>query len=256
VYLLPFVEQDALYKQIEAANNAAANANNRIQNAFKAKVLPVVLPNKRCPSDESLPDAPVSNYAVNAGPECAPGQCGAGNSPYRQYCDGASFNPNAGFTPSTNYADTKDPAQTRGLFTRQGTKITFAMVTDGLSNTFLLGEVLCGQNGDIYYSLGKNGSNGGINAGWAQTDGGLALNTTIVPINTFLPYLDPGGNGCVNPTINCDNWNLSFGFRSRHPGGVNFAFADGSVQFISQTIDHRTYQLLGCRNDGQPVTVP
>ena len=33
--------------------------------------------------------------------------------------------------------------------------------------------------------------------------------------------------------------------------GVNFVFADGSVHFISQVIDHRTYQLLGCRNDGQ-----
>jgi len=49
---------------------------------------------------------------------------------------------------------------------------------------------------------------------------------------------------------------VSFGFKSRHSGGCNFCFADGSVHFLSQSIDHRTYQLLGCRNDGQPVTLP
>jgi hypothetical protein len=31
---------------------------------------------------------------------------------------------------------------------------------------------------------------------------------------------------------------------------------DGSVHFIHQNIDHRTYQLLGCRNDGQPASLP
>jgi len=40
------------------------------------------------------------------------------------------------------------------------------------------------------------------------------------------------------------NNNTAWGFKSRHPTGANFAFVDGSVRFISQTIDHRTYQLL------------
>jgi prepilin-type processing-associated H-X9-DG protein len=52
------------------------------------------------------------------------------------------------------------------------------------------------------------------------------------------------------------NNNVAWGFKSRHTGGVNFALVDGSVPFIQQNIDHKTYQLLGCRNDGQPVTLP
>jgi len=50
-----------------------------------------------------------------------------------------------------------------------------------------------------------------------------------------------------------NNWwdyNLS-GFKSRHIGGSLFAFADGSVHFITNGIDVRTYNVLGARNDGQ-----
>jgi hypothetical protein len=31
---------------------------------------------------------------------------------------------------------------------------------------------------------------------------------------------------------------------------------DGSVRFINQNIDHRTYQYLGCRDDGMAVSLP
>ena len=52
------------------------------------------------------------------------------------------------------------------------------------------------------------------------------------------------------------NWHVTWGFKSNHPNGANFARVDGSVQFITQNIDHRTYQYLGCRNDGQSVSAP
>jgi len=41
--------------------------------------------------------------------------------------------------------------------------------------------------------------------------------------------------------------------RSRHPGGVNSAFCDGSVRFLSETIDPETLRLLITRADGNPV---
>ena len=40
------------------------------------------------------------------------------------------------------------------------------------------------------------------------------------------------------------------GFGSRHFGGAQFAFGDGSVRFITETIEPEVYQSLGSRNDG------
>ncbi len=46
----------------------------------------------------------------------------------------------------------------------------------------------------------------------------------------------------------------SFGFRSQHPGGVNFMFGDGSVRFIKSTIDLTTYRSLSTRSGGEVVS--
>ena len=252
VYLLPFIEQGNLAQRIDSATGPT---NQRINNAYKAGILPVVMKNFRCPSDEYNKSAPVSSYGASIGPQCAPGPCSAAQSPYRPYCDGGTQTPSWGYPSSSNYGDTTVPLQTRGLFTRQGTLVRPAMVTDGTSNTIMFGEILAGQNGDVYYSIGKNGS-AGMNCGWAQSDSGIAINTTIVPINTFLTYLDPSQNRCNQWQINVDNWNISFGFRSRHASGAQFVFADGSVHFLNQTMSHMIYNQLGCRDDGQAASAP
>ena len=43
------------------------------------------------------------------------------------------------------------------------------------------------------------------------------------------------------------------GFKSRHPGGVNILFADGSTTFLRDDIDYTTYQMLGARADGETI---
>ena len=45
-------------------------------------------------------------------------------------------------------------------------------------------------------------------------------------------------------------------FSSQHPGGINFAACDGSVRFLSETVDYETFRRLGIRNDGLPVNLP
>ena len=52
------------------------------------------------------------------------------------------------------------------------------------------------------------------------------------------------------------NWNTELGFKSRHPGGAQFLFGDGSVHFLPETIDHWNYQYLGAKADGQVAQLP
>jgi prepilin-type processing-associated H-X9-DG protein len=51
------------------------------------------------------------------------------------------------------------------------------------------------------------------------------------------------------------NWNYSWGFRSKHPGGAQFLFGDGSIRLIQETIDHTTFQRLGGRKDGGTIAI-
>jgi hypothetical protein len=51
-------------------------------------------------------------------------------------------------------------------------------------------------------------------------------------------------------------WNTEFGFRSKHPSGAQFVMGDGSVHFLSATIDMWTYQWLGSKDDQEPVRIP
>jgi prepilin-type N-terminal cleavage/methylation domain-containing protein/prepilin-type processing-associated H-X9-DG protein len=45
-------------------------------------------------------------------------------------------------------------------------------------------------------------------------------------------------------------------FKSLHPGGAQFAFADASIRFLSDAIDFQLYRSLASRNGGEPVTAP
>ena len=145
------------------------------------------------------------------------------------------------------------------MFARGGALIRLADVTDGTSNTLFIGETLPEQCEFMIY-------NGG-GPGWA---GGnfIAQGQTIQPINwkiDRMPVPPAAFGSCLcdsstNPSGDKSrcimNWAVTWGFKSNHPGGINFASVDGSVRFINQNIDHRTYQYLGCRDDGIPVSAP
>jgi prepilin-type processing-associated H-X9-DG protein len=128
------------------------------------------------------------------------------------------------------------------MFNRLGVRMNMASMSDGTSNTIMIGEVLPEDQDHMGWS-----------GHWSHFNGGQAHISTIVPIN----YRTNRRVACdQDPQRSFQNWNLSFGFKSHHSGGVNFLFGDGTVRFVTQNIDHRTYQLLGCRNDGMPVNLP
>jgi len=228
IFTLPYMEQNNLFQQLPNFNQPNYDTIGVAQNA--GVFTNVRLPYARCPSDDYNPDATVSNYVGSLGPQCAPGPCGY--DPYQQYCN----MPQWGYTWSPDHGNTTDPQQVRGMFNRLGAKITLASVIDGTSNTIMIGESLPAMHDHLAQNM------------WWDFNGGNSHCTTIIPIN----YFSNQQVGCSsNPPLSYQNWNVSWGFKSRHTNGTNFVFADGSVHFIQQGIEHRTYQMLGCRHDGQ-----
>jgi prepilin-type N-terminal cleavage/methylation domain-containing protein/prepilin-type processing-associated H-X9-DG protein len=231
VYSLPFIEEDNLYKQIP---NLGTPHFDSIGAAVAAGVLPRALSSKmRCPSDGYDYQGPYSNYVGSLGPQCVDDQCGF--TPFAQYCNQPAW----GWGPSDE--DEPDPGNIRGMFSRFTYAVKMAECRDGTSQTLLLGESLPSTNAHML-------------KGW-YTNYGSQLATTIIPINYPISEKDTSwcGSAGAGPDHSMFNNNISWGFRSRHPGGANFTFVDGSVHFLSQSINHKTFQLLGCRNDGQVV---
>jgi prepilin-type N-terminal cleavage/methylation domain-containing protein/prepilin-type processing-associated H-X9-DG protein len=255
VYTLPYLEQENLYRQVRRYPTISA--------AVTGGVLPYKLPYARCPSDVDEPENPrYCNYRGSMGPQCNLGPCGY--DPFQRLCNGTATDPTQPLVPPTypgydnspNWGDTTDPGKVRGLFNRGGAAITLASVTDGLSNTLMIGEMLPHINVSYRFSI--------HDSGWANWDGGSNPASTIVPINYPISPDDYGMPDFTSCSVNCPegpehclwNWAVSWAFKSNHPGGSNFVFGDGSVRFVHQDIDYQTYQYLGCRNDGQLVNVP
>ena len=94
---------------------------------------------------------------------------------------------------------------------------TFGEVQNGLSNTYLAGEVI---NADIWESSSI------LTYGRIHAD---TLRSTRNPLNT------PSGEGIVR-----ERRNGAFG--SRHAGGANFVFGDAHVQFVADDIDLNVYR--------------
>jgi prepilin-type N-terminal cleavage/methylation domain-containing protein/prepilin-type processing-associated H-X9-DG protein len=86
---------------------------------------------------------------------------------------------------------------------------------------------------------------------WALGERGYTLFHTLVPPNSNdYPWRNCGLTcaGCSPEGSNFNNAN------SNHPGGANFAMADGSVRFIKSSINMQTYWAIGSRNGGEAVS--
>jgi prepilin-type N-terminal cleavage/methylation domain-containing protein/prepilin-type processing-associated H-X9-DG protein len=229
VYTLPYIEEDNLYQKLP---NLYTPHFDTIGAALQTGVLPRAIPAKlRCPSDPYQYFGPYSNYVGSLGPQCVDDFCGC--TPFAQYCNEPAW----GWGPSDE--DEPNPANVRGMFSRFSYAVRLAECTDGTSQTILLGESLPSTNAHMQ-------------RGW-YTNYGSQLSTTIIPINYPINEQDTswcGANG-PGPCNAMTNNNVAWGFRSRHRGGSNFTFVDGSVHFLSESIDQKTFQLLGCKNDGQ-----
>jgi len=165
----------------------------------------------------------------------------------------------AGSKPSIAW-DGKDASkQPNGTFF-QISHVRIQHITDGTSNTIMTMETTRGQDqintpvrayavkpGPLPDALEANADRGDKRA---YDRGGSWI------IGGFLQTL-----GNVSLPINARDFDLSYGLlegglsgmRSLHPGGANAGFCDGSVQFISNSIDQKVLEAMGTRNGGEVV---
>ncbi|QDV23209.1 DUF1559 domain-containing protein [Aureliella helgolandensis] len=239
--LLPFVEQANLHNLIDYQQPLLTGvAYNPDLNPNLAPVVGQLLAVFLCPSDPGNPfyiekdqEWAGANYMVNAGP---------GN----------------GFS----YCSRED---TFGIAWR-GSNVKFSEITDGTSNTLIVAETLFGMRGDDttdlvdYRTQIKRVSGGGACSATAEDlvarsamryegrrAGQWIRNITYQTfINGFFPP------NAKQPDVSHHGECVS-GARSQHTGGVNAALADGSVHFLSDSIDLNTWRILHDRRDGEVV---
>ncbi len=117
-------------------------------------------------------------------------------------------------------------------------KVTIASVTDGTSNTIMVGEVIPAQTAD---------SNFWDHNGCLLRHHGADQLADVAPICTD------------GTTFGIADWQnrysyASKGAKSKHPGGANFCFGDGSVRFLKNSINLQTYCAIGSRAGGEVVS--
>jgi prepilin-type processing-associated H-X9-DG protein len=234
VELLPYFEQDNLHRKWDFNDNGNNVAGGT--NATQAQVIKLLL----CPSD-ARPE-PVTYFARLGGFGWEAGYYAIG-----------SYGGNSGTRsfPSGMAARNYGKSSRDGILFVDGL-LRLADVTDGASNTFLLGEryhrdpEYDRRAPVVWPGIPRMGQWGMW--GYVASPGGMGCVTLSarVPINYQVP---PGGDFDAVTDRVC-------AFGSGHPGGANFAFADGSVRFLSDQTNLAMLQALSTRAGGEVVTVP
>jgi prepilin-type N-terminal cleavage/methylation domain-containing protein/prepilin-type processing-associated H-X9-DG protein len=125
-------------------------------------------------------------------------------------------------------------------------RVSFRMISDGTSNTLLVGERP--PSVDDVYGWWFAGS-GQPPMSFGATDVVLGTNELIAAdSSTNRDVFRPGS---INDPANTHRWH----FWSQHNGGSNFLFADGSVHFLAYDIGQDTFNSLGTRNGGEIISV-
>ncbi|MBN2294964.1 MAG: DUF1559 domain-containing protein [Pirellulales bacterium] len=200
--------------------------------------LPLIVPRLwalTCPSDSPATWAvngellPKYNYGVNLGPT---------SNERKPLWDGVRYTPSPFYYEKENFGVDNMPIY--GI----------RDITDGTTQTVLLSEVRQGQHNEDLRGL----------LWWGPACGF----SCHFPPNTSMPdYLDYGwGTKCSKFTDNGDwpctehgginsNKPVTFSARSRHPGGVNVAFCDGSISFISNDVDLGIWRAMSTISGGE-----
>lgn len=226
--LLPFFEQGALHDQL------APYMVTRKSQDFPSNLMNTVIPTLGCPSDPFVPKTTTAQGTGDPPPDNNDGFCGT-----YLLCNGSQ---------QVTQSDTGNSHQMNGMFFYRS-KTNMASVTDGTSNTVMSSEICLVPE--------PAGGNRDWRGRYYRADHLSSLFTTFLPPNTSSsdlcrtcqgspasPYYAPC-TGSTSPQ--------AIYARSRHPGGVQAGLADGSVRFVSETINTQTWQALGTRDGRESV---
>lgn len=222
--ILPYIEQQNLYNSLGIPT---ANLGNQPLLATNIKTF-------NCPSDSqsSLPRQNCADIGSNNG-------VGVGQTNYKGVCganwDWGSSDPSPLNTPTNNGLD-----QGNGIFYRTdgqpGTSghgpLTMVAITDGTSNTFMVGEDIPSKNQWC---------------AWPYAN--AATGTCAIPLNNAMLAGQAGYNSI-------GDWPDIYSFRSYHTNGANFGFADGSIEYITNSISMSVYEPLATYEGGEVVSRP
>ena len=222
--LLPFLEQAPLYEQL------APYMASRNSNSFPSNLMNTPIPALMCPSD---PGSPKTGEQHNT----------AGQDPPPDRDDG--FHGNYLLCHGNTEVTEANSNNLNGMFYYLS-KTRFADIIDGTSNTVMGSEVLV-----VRETSGQRDWRGR----YYRADHLSSLFSTFQPPNTTLAdkmRTCEAGNPIYAPCTASTNPQVIYA-RSRHPGGAQSLLGDGSVRFITESINTQVWRDLGTRAGGEVI---
>lgn len=243
--MLPYIEQQAAFNSINFLLDATHAANTTLRNLVSINVL-------LCPSD--------------------------GNEPGLGSIKSTSYPNNLGTTRVTLNSSTLSvldgPAYKMGQSPENGT-VSFASITDGLSNTVIFSEWIKGTNAGIVvtnrmgldqvYTGPRETPNNGLQAYMTACQSSTTLNYSGKGVNWLNDKVANGGGyshinmpntrACVFSTGSSGSTdNSMIGASSNHSGGVNVGMLDGSVRFVKSSVSPPTWWSIATKAGGEIVS--
>jgi prepilin-type N-terminal cleavage/methylation domain-containing protein len=227
VSIFPFMELGNITDKMDLS----ANFKTTVQNSTVIGQI-TKLPGFICPSDPAARKPVEARYSHNITPAHMlwyPVSMGPTHMDSCPYCPNQTPGDNNYCCQGNNFG-TGDVFT--GMFGRWAHAIRMAEVTDGLSNTWMVGETLpahCTFMGVFSQNFPVSG--------------------TSIPLGTMVD------RGVGKPGEGTE-WFRSCGYKSMHPAGSNFAMGDASVRFVVNSIDYKLYNEVGTRAGGEAVSPP
>jgi prepilin-type N-terminal cleavage/methylation domain-containing protein/prepilin-type processing-associated H-X9-DG protein len=235
IAILPFMENQALYDQYDQRFDNAAPENEVLRTTFVEAFMCASEPNhEELAFRETGP-----NHHVN---RWAPGSYAAVTGRALATAWWGNYGGGSGETLPIEYRGAMHTVGNSGPLDESNRTLRterIASVKDGMSNTLLVGER------SIISPHPRR-------TAWAYTYGQYSNSAAYTQTRTLLIDYDKcatvGGPGGANP---CKR-----GFSSFHPGGMNFAFGDGSVHYFNTSLDMNLFVAMATIEGGEPVISP